>query len=302
VRVAHGLGEVVGLGLRNLAHCPVELNLMPDSTLRWQSFNQKKPYFLATFCSLVLMAFAVGYLFEKLSGVKQNQLSELQQTIEPLKNQETQFKRVHGELKRTQEHLEQITTWLDDRYYWAEILQQLRDALIRAEDNSKRRLGTDTGVWIEQLTSTTPSSGLSANNLMGETAPAPRATPVGEMTESQRLFYERYGIPASGPPPAESGLPPGEAMAVTPDGSPEAAPAGNPGEIASLTLHCRAVDLTNVTPDANITVAYALENELKTSALFNPTNTLLSPQLNVDGTSGTVTFEVKLALNRPIKL
>jgi len=24
-RVAHSLGEVVGLGLRNLAHCPVEL-------------------------------------------------------------------------------------------------------------------------------------------------------------------------------------------------------------------------------------------------------------------------------------
>ena len=43
-RVAHALGEVVGLGLRNLATCPVEMNLMPDSTLRWQSFNQKKPY------------------------------------------------------------------------------------------------------------------------------------------------------------------------------------------------------------------------------------------------------------------
>jgi len=62
-RVAHSLGEVVGLGLRNLAHCPVELNLMPESTLRWQSFNQKKPYFIATLASLVLMAFAVGYLF-----------------------------------------------------------------------------------------------------------------------------------------------------------------------------------------------------------------------------------------------
>src|SRR6266571_852668 len=46
-RVAHSLGEVVGLGLRNLAHCPVELNLIPESTRRMQSFNQKKPYFIA---------------------------------------------------------------------------------------------------------------------------------------------------------------------------------------------------------------------------------------------------------------
>ena len=68
---------------------------------------------------------------------------------------------------------------------------------------------------------------------------------------------------------------------------------------------CRAVDMTKVpgvTADANITVAYAVENELKSNALFNPTNTLLSPQLTPDDASGTVTFEVKLALKRPIKL
>src|SRR5262249_436636 len=58
-RVAHSLGEVVGLGLRNLANCPVEMNLMPDSTLRWRAFNEKKPYFMATVYSLVLVAFAV---------------------------------------------------------------------------------------------------------------------------------------------------------------------------------------------------------------------------------------------------
>src|SRR5437867_3362765 len=38
-KVAHSLGEVVGLGLRNLPHCPVELNLMPKSSLKRQQFN-----------------------------------------------------------------------------------------------------------------------------------------------------------------------------------------------------------------------------------------------------------------------
>jgi hypothetical protein len=36
-----------------MAHCPVELNLMPESTLKWQRFNQKKPYFIASVFSLV---------------------------------------------------------------------------------------------------------------------------------------------------------------------------------------------------------------------------------------------------------
>src|SRR6266404_4536337 len=71
-RVAHSLGEVVGLGLRNLAHCPVELNLMPESTLRWQSFSQKKPYLVATVFSLVAGVFAMGLLLDKLAGVKQS--------------------------------------------------------------------------------------------------------------------------------------------------------------------------------------------------------------------------------------
>src|SRR5881392_805140 len=52
-KVAHSLGEVVGLGLRNLAHCPVELNLIPASTRKMQSFNEKKPYLIATVFSLV---------------------------------------------------------------------------------------------------------------------------------------------------------------------------------------------------------------------------------------------------------
>src|SRR6266487_2106100 len=73
-RVAHSLGEVVGLGLRNLAHCPVELNLMPDSTLRWQSFNEKKPYLIATVFSLVAVVAAMGFLFQKLAEVKADEL------------------------------------------------------------------------------------------------------------------------------------------------------------------------------------------------------------------------------------
>src|SRR6266702_4303909 len=50
-KVAHCFGEVVGLGLRNLAHCPVELNLMPKSSVKQQQWRQKQPYvFASVFC------------------------------------------------------------------------------------------------------------------------------------------------------------------------------------------------------------------------------------------------------------
>src|SRR5947209_5800749 len=92
VRVAHSLGEVIGLGLRNLAHCPVELNLMPESTLQWQSFNQKKPYLIAAVFTVVLGIAAIGFLFDKIAGVKTSQLEEIKKDLSPAETKAEKFK------------------------------------------------------------------------------------------------------------------------------------------------------------------------------------------------------------------
>src|SRR5215471_15675043 len=76
VRVAHSMGEVVGLGLRNLAHCPVELNLMPESTRKWRDFNEKKPFLIATVFTMVVVVAAIGFLFAKLADVKDAQIKK----------------------------------------------------------------------------------------------------------------------------------------------------------------------------------------------------------------------------------
>src|SRR5213593_1700928 len=65
---AHSFGEVVGLGLRNLAHCPVELNLMPKSILQRQRLNQKKPYFAAAVFCLILVVLAFGWFYQRVAG------------------------------------------------------------------------------------------------------------------------------------------------------------------------------------------------------------------------------------------
>src|SRR6266850_1412903 len=120
-RVAHSMGEVIGLGLRNLAHCPVELNLMPESTLRWQSFNQKKPYLLATVITLVVMAFAVGFLFDKLAAVKDEELKKVEPQVADQQRKSDQFKAAFNTLKKAQQDVNQTVNWLDDRYYWGDV-------------------------------------------------------------------------------------------------------------------------------------------------------------------------------------
>ena len=305
-RVAHALGEVVGMGLRNLAHCPVELNLMPESTLRWQSFNQKKPYFVASLLSLVLMAFAAGYLFEKLANVKKDESDKLELQIKPLQAKEIQFKKAYTtELKRATNDLAQITTWMEDRSQWVEILKEVRGVLIRVEELHKRKLGTDTGVWIEQLTSMSVTTGAGGPENVVSEGTAPSVTAPGQTSAEQRRFMERYGIRPGGGLPGRFGEPrvglnPGE---MAPPGSP-GTESGTPGatggtnDPAAIKVIFRGVSLEHLSPNANKDIAFAVQNELKTSPLFDPAKTELDGDIKPDETNLTFSFGLQLSLKR----
>ncbi len=280
-RVAHSLGEVVGLGLRNLAHCPVELNLMPESTLRWQAFNQRKPYFIATVFSLVLVAFAVGFLFEKLAQLKRSEISALEPKVQQIQSKNDSFRRVYSRLQAAQKDADQVASWLEQRYYWGDALAQLREVLIRSEVEVSKKLsekkpGVEAGIWIEQMTSL---SDLQAGGGMpgygGGMPGAMRGMPGGGFMEGGRL--------------------PNPEAAPAPDGA--AAPQGT-----SMTLLCRAVDLSSIDPSANSQVAYAVENQLKACPIFDSKTTQLTGQITLDNANGTFTFGLTVTLTNSLKL
>jgi type IV pilus assembly protein PilM len=157
-KVAHSLGEVVGLGLRNLANCPVELNLMPESTLRWRAFNEKKPYFLATLFLLALVTGAIGFMFQKLADSKEAAAADLEPKVDAISQTANRFHQAYSALQKAQGDANQITSWLEDRFYWNDILDQLHQALIRSEEEIQKRYaekkpGVEAGIWVEQMAS-----------------------------------------------------------------------------------------------------------------------------------------------------
>src|ERR1035437_5126928 len=233
-RVAHSLGEVVGLGLRNLANCPVEMNFMPESTLRWQSFNQKKPYFIATVFSLVAVIAAMGFLFEKLAGVKEQVLATVKQDVGPEEIKEAAFKTAYGNLNKITGEVYQVVGWLRDRYYWADVLSDLRRVLIRVEQATKSKLRTDAGVWVEQLITATPAA--EGEGTPGQEAAAPSAVP-GADAAAREAFARRYGLDARSGMPAPP-QPAAEALRATP-GSRRKSKTGDTNEIATLNLTFR---------------------------------------------------------------
>jgi len=306
-RVAHSLGEVVGLGLRNLAHCPVELNLMPESTLRWQSFNQKKPYFIATVFSLVAVIAAMGLLFQKLAAVKSEVLETVQGDVAPEEQKEVRFKREYAKLNKTQADVDQMVAWLRDRYYWAEVLSELRQVLIRVEQATADRLRTDASVWIEQLLTVAPRPEDAANLDLGFGGPSAGPVPSAAQAAAQDDFMRRYGLTRDGAPaePPPASLPPEQPIA--PDGTmPPPESPGDTNEIGTLTLTFRAVSLKTISnqPDADKGIAYTVLHELQNDPLFDPDPQKTRTEGDVinDEETGTFTFTIIARLKRPLKL
>jgi type IV pilus assembly protein PilM len=315
-RVAHSLGEVVGLGLRNLAHCPVELNLMPDSTLKWQSFNQKKPYFIATVFTLVAVVVAMAFLFDKLAGIKQEQWTVVNGEVEPQQRRAEQFKRANSDLQKTQKETDQIVGWMNNRYYWADVLGEMRQILMRVEAGMKNKFRTDTGVWIEQFTTAAPREG--ADLLAAEpsaAAAAPDGGPSSEEQQRQRMmFMRRYGLmPGAGGQPVP--IPGGPAAAA-----PEATPTteGGAGGVAStgrkpkpastnevdtITVTFRAVSLTSIQPDANKQMAFSVLKELQDDTqYFDKDDTVFTTEISPEEPPGTFSFGVSVKLKKPLKM
>ncbi len=290
-QVAHSLGEVVGLGLRNLANCPVEMNLMPTSTLRWQSFNQKKPYFMAILFSLVLVAFAVGFLFQKLAVNKEKEVGRLEPLVATANSKSDAFKKANDRLQRARQQLNQIAALLQQRYYWGDFLADLRLALIRSEISVKKKLsaqkpGIEAGIWIEQLTSA-PNLGAASGN-------AAAALMMGQAGTFQR---SRYGRTEPAPEPVDP------ALAIL--AAEAARPAGAVGQGATndvIVIVCRAVDLSKTSGDAsaNNEIAYAVENEIKASYLVDKAATALVGQIIPDEANGTFTFTVNVKPLQPL--
>jgi len=65
---------------------------------------------------------------------------------------------------------------------------------------------------------------------------------------------------------------------------------------------CRAVSLTAIEPGANTALAFAFENALRASELFDSQATSLQGQIGDDEPDGTYTFPVNVVLKQPLEL
>src|SRR5262245_17290184 len=209
-KVAHSLGEVVGLGLRNLAHCPVELNLMPKSSLQRREFAQKQPYLAAAAFCLVLIVYAAWYFFNQVAEAKAKALEKLKPEVAKIQADAAKLKTADAALTHVRGEAENYAEAMGDRLYWAKLVTVLRNSLMAVEEKKEREFGKKTGVWIERMIPLVPPGTLSVQIdpalsvlVLG---PAAGATPGA--------------APTTPPPPPPSARPTRASKGAAPSGPP----------------------------------------------------------------------------------
>jgi hypothetical protein len=157
------------------------------------------------------------------------------------------------------------------------------------------------------MNSLTPQgSGSFDPGLQGGTSAEPTMPQVSSAQNA--AFMARYGLlPGRGR--MEGGFPgPGPSMGEAASATPTAgAPAGNSNQVATVTIVCRGVSLTQAlasgsAASANTEIAFALESALRESPLFEAQETQLTQKVTEDEATGTFTFGLTLKLKRPLKL
>jgi len=281
-KVAQCFGEIVGLGLRNVAQCPVELNLVPKASLARQEFNSKKPYLLASAFVLALGVGAIGVFFQQTAKVLQDGAAKISEQLDPLDQIKTSLESEEGKLKALADEAGQFGNWMQERIYWGDILVELRRILLETEKSARVKLGADVGIWIDKLYSTEPVQEVAAQE-----EESTRMTPM----RMDPALARRYGL-----------LP--KAADAEGEGSGGEAPAkksaASTNEVATINITIRAV---NLKAKANSEVAYELERGMKASSLFDEKETQLSGNLEqVEDSTASFTFPLKVKLKRPIKL
>jgi type IV pilus assembly protein PilM len=170
-RSAHVLGELVGLALRAVTTCPMELNLRPASVVRRQELEKRRPYFVLAAACFVLALLGWGAYYLRAAHVTQHATERLQEKIDAMRGAEAQLDKVRKQVASLDSLASPLIDAVNDRGFWIEILEDL-NARLPKED-----------IWITELIPMSGGKPIGADQkriseINTAASPAPAAAPV----------------------------------------------------------------------------------------------------------------------------
>jgi type IV pilus assembly protein PilM len=143
-RFAHLLGELVGLALRSVCTCPVELNLRPALVVRRQQLEKRRAFFVVAAAAVILAVLGWGIYFARAGQVSRSAANKIRTINAPMQAAEAKIDKLRKQAASLDAIAVPLTSAINDRFAWLEILEDL-NARLPKED-----------IWITELI---PTSG-----------------------------------------------------------------------------------------------------------------------------------------------
>jgi type IV pilus assembly protein PilM len=166
---AHLLGELVGLALRSVTACPMELSLLPASVVRRQDLERRRPFFIAAAACVVLAMLGWSFYYTRAAQVTCDTADVIQQKNASMRGAEAQLDKLKKQIASLDSVATPLISAVNARDFWPQILDDLNARLPEAD------------IWITELGATSGGRFLGAGEKRaGEIAPAqPKTVPAG---------------------------------------------------------------------------------------------------------------------------
>ena len=167
-RSTHLLGEPVGLALRAVTGCPMELNLRPASVMRRLELEKRRPFLITAAACFILGLLGWGAYYARAAHAVRHTTEKIQERVVAMKRLESQVNEVRKQTTALDSLATPLIAAINDRSFWAQIIEELNVRLPKED------------IWITELVATSggiPFGAPDGRILRVETNLAPAASP-----------------------------------------------------------------------------------------------------------------------------
>jgi type IV pilus assembly protein PilM len=126
---AHLLGELVGLALRSVSACPMELNLRPAVVVRRQELEKRRPFFVMAAAAVILALLGWGFYYTRAAQVARSGAEKIRNINAPMQAAEAKIEKLRKQATSLDALGAPLTAAINDRFFWTEILEDLNARL-----------------------------------------------------------------------------------------------------------------------------------------------------------------------------
>jgi len=123
------MGQLVGLSLREIHTCPIELNLLPPKAEEEKKFKRKQPMFAMAAAALLLTLLAWLFFYVRVTDLTQNILARINHRVSDLSGVPTQLLESETAVTSVKSRIDRLTALEAHRSTWRVLLGDISGAL-----------------------------------------------------------------------------------------------------------------------------------------------------------------------------